>query len=210
MPVNIIFKYFPTLSDVQKQQFESFGALCVTWNDRINLISRKDIMYMQDRHVLHSLAIARCTEFLPEQTVLDVGTGGGLPGIPLAIMFPQTQFVLIDSVRKKIIAVDDMIQALALKNVTTRRMRAEQLAGDERFDFVVCRAVAPMPELMQWTWKITRNGAVCLKGGDVATEIAAARHIIKSADVNIYNISEWFDEPFFETKKVVCIKKQTT
>ena len=201
--MDLIQKYFPELSDVQKQQFEALQRVYEDWNSKINVISRKDIQALYLKHVLHSLAIAKVQKFEPNTQILDVGTGGGFPGIPLAILFPEVKFHLVDSIQKKINVVSAVVQALNLKNVTATHQRAEAVEG--RFDFVVSRAVTTMPSFVKWVKnKIKKeqnhtlsNGILYLKGGDLSDELASF------AKVTIYDIDVFFEEDFFETKKVV-------
>ena len=198
-----ILKYFPNLTDIQKQQFEKLEELYQDWNAKINVISRKDIDELYTKHVLHSLAIAKIQAFEPGAYILDVGTGGGFPGIPLAILFPETRFYLIDVIAKKIKVVQAVAEALELKNVKAEQIRAENVKGD--FDFIVSRAVTNMPDFVSWIKdKIKKqnkhqlkNGILYLKGGDLTEEL---KDFPKATE---YNISEFFDNEFFETKKVV-------
>jgi 16S rRNA (guanine527-N7)-methyltransferase len=202
--MKIIQKYFPGLTNLQKSQFEMLLLLYKDWNSKINVISRKDIEQLYERHVLHSLGIARFVQFVPRTSVLDVGTGGGFPGIPLAIMFPETHFHLIDSIGKKVKVVEAVASELKLKNVSSEKIRAEEIA--ETFDFVVSRAVTSLPVFYGWVkGKIKKqnrnsikNGIVYLKGGDIETELKSFKNRSK-----VYPLSSWFDEPFFETKKIV-------
>lgn len=198
-----ILKYFPNLSENQVVQFEKLGELYPDWNAKINVISRKDIDELYVKHVLHSLGIAKVMEFQPKSTVLDVGTGGGFPGIPLAILFPETRFYLIDVIAKKIKVVNEVASALDLKNVKAEQLRAENVKGD--FDFIVSRAVTNMPDFVSWIKdKIKKqnnhelkNGILYLKGGDLTEELKDFPKAI------LYNLSDYFSEEFFETKKVV-------
>ncbi len=198
-----ILKYFPNLSAEQIAQFEKLEALYQDWNAKINVISRKDIDELYTKHVLHSLAIAKIQPFEPGTYVLDVGTGGGFPGIPLAILFPETRFYLIDVIAKKIKVVQAVADALELQNVKAEQMRAENVKGD--FDFIVSRAVTNMPDFVSWIKdKVKKqqkhelkNGILYLKGGDLTEELAA---FPKATE---YNISDFFGPEFFETKKVV-------
>lgn len=198
-----IIKQFPNLTDNQVQQFQKLEALYHDWNAKINVISRKDIDELYTKHVLHSLAIAKVQPFEPGTFILDVGTGGGFPGIPLAILFPETRFFLIDVIAKKIKVVQAVADALELKNVKAEQLRAENVKGD--FDFIVSRAVTNMPDFYSWVKdKIKKqnkhelkNGILYLKGGDLTEELAA---FPKATE---YNISNFFSDEFFETKKVV-------
>lgn len=198
-----IIKYFPDLTPVQRSQFELLEALYQDWNAKINVISRKDIDQLYTKHVLHSLAIAKIQKFEPGTYILDVGTGGGFPGIPLAILFPETRFYLIDIILKKINVVNAVVESLELKNVKAAQMRAENVKGD--FDFIVSRAVTNMPDFVNWVKdKIKKqnkhelaNGILYLKGGDLTQEL---KDFPKATE---YNISSFFDDEFFETKKVV-------
>lgn len=197
--------YFPDLTPQQLTHFEMLKPLYEQWNAKINVISRKDTDFFYQRHVLHSLAIAKVQSFLPESQVLDVGTGGGFPGVPLAILFPQTQFMLVDSIGKKIKVVEELVQALGLTNVTTVQMRVEQV--NQEFDFIVSRAVTQMPEFVKWVKRkikkeskhSLKNGILYLKGGDLTKELAAYEK------VQLFPISDFFSEEFFETKKVVYL-----
>ncbi|HSH19174.1 MAG TPA: 16S rRNA (guanine(527)-N(7))-methyltransferase RsmG [Draconibacterium sp.] len=202
--MKIILKYFPKLDKNKISLFERLQPLYAEWNAQINVISRKDFPEFYERHVLHSLAIAKLINFTPGTKVLDVGTGGGFPGIPLAIYFPQTQFHLVDSIGKKIKVVNGVIDSLGLKNVTAEKIRAEELT--EKYDFVVSRAVTRLPEFVPWVRKnISRkqinpmpNGIIYLKGGDLEEEIKPFNKYIF-----VQNLSNYFEEEFFETKKVV-------
>ena len=197
---------FPELTDNQILQFRKLEELYNDWNAKINVISRKDITELYTKHVLHSLAIAKIQKFQPGTFVLDVGTGGGFPGIPLAIMFPETRFYLIDIILKKINVVTAVANELGLKNVKAEQLRAENVKGD--FDFIVSRAVTNMPDFVSWVkGKIKKtskhelkNGILYLKGGDLTEELA---NFPKAKE---YNISEFFDDEFFETKKVVYLE----
>jgi 16S rRNA (guanine527-N7)-methyltransferase len=206
----IIKEYFPHITDHQLEQFSKLGYLYKEWNAQINVISRKDIDQLYTRHVLHSLgivSIVRFRESLPNKPggtrVLDVGTGGGFPGIPLAIMFPKTSFHLIDAIGKKIKVVDAVVEALGLENVTTEHGRAETVKG--RFDFIVSRAVTNMPDFVTWvknkvrkdSFHNVKNGILYLKGGDLTEELKPF------PKARIYELEEVFEDPFFETKKVV-------
>ena len=202
----LIFKYFPGLSDEQKAQFRQLGPLYQEWNEKINVISRKDMDHFYERHVLHSLGIARILLFSEGTSILDVGTGGGFPGIPLAILFPNVHFHLVDSIQKKIKVVQSVSDAVGLKNVTCSAIRAEQVPG--KFDFIISRAVTRMKPFLQWIGnKVSDeqknslgNGVLYLKGGDLKEELSE----IKRKYV-IHELSEHFSEEFFETKKVVYV-----
>ena len=196
---------FPTLTDIQLRQFGMLGDLYNEWNSKINVISRKDIGSLYTRHVLHSLAIAKVQPFAPASDVLDVGTGGGFPGIPLAIMFPETNFDLIDIIGKKITVVKAVAESLGLKNVKAYQQRAENASG--KYDFIVSRAVTNMPDFVSWVrdkvkktqFHELKNGVLYLKGGDLTEELKPFVTVSK------YDISDFFDDPFFETKKVVYL-----
>jgi 16S rRNA (guanine527-N7)-methyltransferase len=205
-----ILKYFPNLTDIQKEQFEKLDFLYHDWNSKINVISRKDIDELYTKHILHSLGIAKIIKFEPGTYVLDVGTGGGFPGIPLAILFPETRFYLIDVIAKKIKVVQAVAEALELKNVKAEQLRAELVKGD--FDFIVSRAVTNMPDFVSWIKdKIKkkskhelRNGILYLKGGDLTEEL---KDFPKATE---YNLSDFFEGEFFETKKVVHLPLKFT
>ncbi len=200
-----ILAHFPNLTENQRFQFEILGALYQEWNAKINVVSRKDIDALYTRHILHSLAIAKVNRFEKGTFVLDVGTGGGFPGIPLAILFPDTRFYLIDVILKKISVVKAVAEALELKNVKAEQIRAENVKGD--FDFIVSRAVTNMPDFVSWVkTKIKKqnkhqlkNGILYLKGGDLTEEL---KDFPKATE---YNISDFFADEFFETKKVVHV-----
>jgi 16S rRNA (guanine527-N7)-methyltransferase len=202
--VTIISSYYPSLSELQLQQFSQLMDLYRTWNERINVISRKDIDLLYERHVLHSLGIAKVMRFKPGTKILDVGTGGGFPGIPLAILFPECEFTLVDSIGKKIQVVKEVASALGLKNVKAFHMRAEEIK--EQFDFVVSRAVTEFPVFYKWVKSKFRtqqmnelpNGILYLKGGDLREEFGPYFEKAK-----FYPLKEWFKEEFFETKMVV-------
>ncbi|MNQ44219.1 Ribosomal RNA small subunit methyltransferase G [compost metagenome] len=198
-----ILKYFPNLTDLQIEQFQKLDFLYHDWNEKINVISRKDIDSLYTKHILHSLGIAKIMKFEPGATVLDVGTGGGFPGIPLAILFPETRFYLIDVIAKKIKVVQGVVDALELKNVKAEQKRAELVKGD--FDFIVSRAVTNMPDFVSWIKDkikkqhkhMLKNGILYLKGGDLAEELK------DFPNATLYDLAEIFDDEFFETKKVV-------
>ncbi len=202
--MDILLKYFPKLSEKQIEQFQQLEPLYADWNAKINVISRKDFSEFYDRHVLHSLAIAKFIRFQNKTKVLDVGTGGGFPGIPLAIFFPEVQFHLVDSIGKKIKVVNGVASALDLKNVRAEQARAEAL--NEKYDFVISRAVTRLPEFVPWIRKNISNkpfnglpnGVIYLKGGDLTQELKPFRKA-----VYVQEIQDYFEEEFFETKKIV-------
>ncbi|AXG74205.1 16S rRNA (guanine(527)-N(7))-methyltransferase RsmG [Flavobacterium arcticum] len=198
-----IIRQFPNLTETQLEQFAQLEALYTDWNAKINVISRKDIDALYTKHVLHSLGIAKVMPFKPGATVLDVGTGGGFPGIPLAILYPETDFYLIDVIAKKIKVVQEVAAALGLTNVEAEQKRAENVIGE--FDFIVSRAVTNMPDFVKWVrGKVKKeqnhdlpNGVLYLKGGDLTEELQVFQK------VTLYNLSDYFTDEFFETKKVV-------
>lgn len=202
--MNLLTKYFPKLNEKQINLFEQLEPLYAEWNAQINVISRKDFSEFYERHVLHSLGIAKLIGFSSGSRILDVGTGGGFPGIPLAIMFPEVQFHLIDSIGKKIKVVNAIVESLGLKNVTAGQIRAEQLT--DKYDFVVSRAVTRLPEFVPWVRKniakkqinAMPNGIIYLKGGDLQEETKQFKR-----NIFIKNLSDYFEEEFFKTKKVV-------
>jgi 16S rRNA methyltransferase gidB len=206
MSVSLILKYFPEITNEQKQQFEKLEQLYTEWNEKINVISRKDMDGLYEKHILHSLGIAKVMPFADGTKVLDIGTGGGFPGIPLAILFPEVSFTLIDSIGKKIKVVEAVSEGLGLKNVTAVHGRAEKLK--EKFHFVVSRAVTQMPEFLRWLkgkfekeqFNEKHNGVLYLKGGDLAEELAGLR-------CEIFQLKNYFEEEFFDTKKVVYLSK---
>lgn len=205
-----ILKHFPNLTEVQKEQFRQLDVLYHDWNEKINVISRKDIDALYTKHVLHSLGIAKIQPFAPGTFVLDVGTGGGFPGIPLAILFPETRFYLIDVIAKKIKVVQAVADALGLKNVKAEQIRAENVKGD--FDFIVSRAVTNMPDFVSWVkTKIKKqhkhelkNGILYLKGGDLTEELK------DFPKATLYDLADFFEDEFFETKKVVHLPLKFT
>jgi 16S rRNA (guanine527-N7)-methyltransferase len=204
--VDTIFKYFPSLGENQKLQYSGLFDLYKEWNEKINVISRKDIENLYVNHVLHSLGIAKVVQFKPGATILDVGTGGGFPGIPLAILFPESQFHLVDSIGKKITVVKAVADALGIKNVKAEQIRAEEIKAE--YDFVVSRAVTRLKEFHSWIHKKTKrqsmhslkNGILYLKGGDLAEELSELKK-----EYQLYNLSDFFTEEFFQTKKVVYV-----
>ena len=206
MSLELILKYFPEITTAQKNQFAELEALYKDWNEKINVISRKDTDSLYEKHILHSLGIAKVMAFADNTKVLDIGTGGGFPGIPLAILFPNVQFTLVDSIGKKITVVKGVAESLGLKNVTAHHMRAEQLK--EKFHFVVSRAVTQMPVFLTWLrgkfekeqFNPKHNGVLYLKGGDLAEELAGLK-------AEIFNLKNYFEGEFFDTKKVVYLSK---
>ena len=206
MSSEIILKYFPNLTDQQKSQFQQLETLYKDWNEKINVISRKDIDEFYERHVLHSLGIAKIMEFADGTKVLDIGTGGGFPGIPLAILFPNVEFTLVDSIGKKISVVNAVAESLGLKNVKAYHERAEKIK--DKFHFVVSRAVTQMPVFLRWLkgkfekeqFNPKHNGVLYLKGGDLGEELAGIK-------CEIYHLKDQFGEEFFDTKKVVYLSK---
>lgn len=205
--MDLIRKYFPGLDSNQTRQFEKLLEVLPGLNQRVNVISRKDVGHLEERHILHSLAIAKQFVFHQDQSVIDAGTGGGFPGIPLAILFPETHFTLVDSIGKKVRLVKEICGALGLQNVKAIHERVEKL--ETRADFVVSRAVTAFPELYRWTSGLLRpglgenhNGLIALKGGDLKAELAPFK-----SRVELYPISGWFHESFFSTKTIVYLKK---
>lgn len=202
-----ILQYFPHLTDEQKAAFEALGELYKDWNSKINVISRKDIDNLYVHHVLHSLGIAKVINFRPGTKVMDIGTGGGFPGIPLAILFPETSFHLIDSIGKKVKVAQEVSNAIGLKNTTFCHERVED--EKEKFDFIVSRGVMKLTDLLKVIRKNIKqkpqlnsvpNGLFCLKGGDLQEELKPVRH-----EAEVWDLSQFFKEPFFETKKVIYV-----
>jgi 16S rRNA (guanine527-N7)-methyltransferase len=204
--MQIIQKYFPSLGSLQVRQFSELGPLYELWNQRINVISRKDIENLYEHHVLHSLGIAKIIHFKPGTRIIDAGTGGGFPGIPLAILFPESQFILVDSIAKKIKVTDTIIRETGLLNCTARNLRLEDLR--DKADFVVCRAVTEIPRLFGWVSKNINpggtsefpNGMLALKGGNLEEEL-----LPMGFGVKVYYLKDYFTEEYFETKKVVFV-----
>jgi 16S rRNA (guanine527-N7)-methyltransferase len=210
--MEIILKYFSDFSSVQLNQFKALENLYKEWNEKINVISRKDIDGLYEKHVLHSLAIAAVFEFEPGTEIIDIGTGGGFPGIPLAIFFPEVKFHLADSIAKKLKVVDTVAHSIGLKNLTTQHTRAEEIK-DRKFDFAVSRAVAPLKDLLRWSNPLIRkgkpgsemnqHGLICLKGGDLSTEIQES-----GAKPYITDIETIFPEPYFKDKYLLYTPKK--
>ena len=209
MEADLIFKYFPDLTDAQRDEYRALGGLYQDWNQKINVVSRKDIDELYLRHVLHSLGIAKIQAFNEGSQILDVGSGGGFPGIPLAIMFPNVSFTLVDAIGKKVKVIDQVVADLGLENVKTVHGRVEELPG--QFDFIVSRAVAAMPTFVYWTrGKIKKesaherkNGILYLKGGDLGEELK------DYASVQVFELGEHFKEEFFGTKKLVYLPQKS-
>lgn len=204
--MEIILKYFPDLTEEQRRQFAALYDLYINWNAKINVISRKDIENLYEHHVLHSLGIAKVIQFRPGTSIMDLGTGGGFPGIPLAILFPDVKFHLVDSIGKKVRVATEVANAIGLKNVTFRHARAEE--EKQLFDFVVSRAVMPLADLVKIIKKnisprqqnVLPNGLICLKGGELEHEAMPFKH-----KTTLHSLSEDFKEEFFQTKKVVYV-----
>lgn len=207
MNQEIIFKYFPELTDTKKKQLTKLAELYKNWNQKINVISRKDIDNFYLHHVLHSLSIAKAIEFENYTEIMDAGTGGGFPGIPLAILFPEANFYLVDSIGKKIKVVNEVVQSLGIKNVDSEHQRVEKV--NKTFDFIISRAVTSLPDFLRWTsykfhnksFNKIPNGILYLKGGEIQKELGELKKVRKK----IYNISDYFEEDYFETKKLVHI-----
>lgn len=206
MSVELIEKYFPNLSENQKKQFADLEQLYQEWNEKINVISRKDMDSLYEKHILHSLGIAKVMEFAPNTKVLDIGTGGGFPGIPLAILFPEVHFTLVDSIGKKITVVNEVSEGIGLKNITAIHGRAETVK--DQFHFVVSRAVTQMPVFLRWLrgkflkeqFNPKHNGVLYLKGGDLGEELSSLK-------AELFPLKDHFEGEFFETKKVVYLSK---
>ena len=206
MSIELIEKYFPNLSDHQKRQFADLEDLYMEWNEKINVISRKDMDSLYEKHILHSLGIAKVMEFAPNTKVLDIGTGGGFPGIPLAILFPEVQFTLVDSIGKKITVVKEVSEGIGLKNITAIHSRAEDVKS--QFHFVISRAVTQMPVFLRWLrgkflkeqFNTKHNGVLYLKGGDLGEELSGLK-------AELFLLKDHFEGEFFETKKVVYLSK---
>ncbi len=207
--MEIVLKYFSDFTDAQLQQLNALQALYVDWNSKINVISRKDIDSLYLKHVLHSLAIATLIDFKPGTQILDIGTGGGFPGVPLAILYPEVQFLLVDSIAKKLKVIEEVKEALQLKNITTRHTRAEDIKN-KQFDFVVSRAVAPLKDLWFWSRPLLKkggtqelpNGLISLKGGDLSQEISES-----GLRPRMVEIEKIFPEPFFKDKFVLHVAR---
>ena len=204
--MDLILKYFPDLTEEQKRQFAALYDLYLDWNSKINVISRKDIENLYEHHVLHSLGIAKVIRFRPGTQIMDLGTGGGFPGIPLAILFPEVHFHLVDSIGKKVRVASEIANSIGLKNVTFRHARAEEEKG--KFDVVVSRAVMPLTDLLKIIRKnisskqqnALPNGLICLKGGELGNETMPVKN-----KTTLWDLKEFFEEEFFETKKVVYV-----
>lgn len=204
--MELILKYFPKITEEQKQQFAALYDLYIDWNAKINVISRKDITNLYEHHVLHSLGIAKVINFRPGTTIMDLGTGGGFPGIPLAILFPETHFHLVDSIGKKVRVANEVATSIGLKNVTFCHERAEE--EKQKFDFVVSRAVMPLTDLLKIVRKniaskqqnALPNGLICLKGGELSNETMPVKNLVE-----MWDLKDYFEEEFFETKKVVYV-----
>jgi 16S rRNA (guanine527-N7)-methyltransferase len=204
--IDLILNYFHNITDIQKDMLLKIQPIYAEWNERLNLISRQDIGHLQERHILHSLAIAKFIGFYPGTRILDAGTGGGFPGIPLAILFPESRFLLVDSVGKKINAVKDISHRLGLQNVDTRITRIEKIG--EKFDFIVSRAVTDLKQFLRWTdgmifrtgHNLKPNGILYLKGGDLTSEVEGIERYIEICDISTY-----FRESFFDSKKIIYI-----
>lgn len=210
--IDIILKYFPDLTEQQEQQFEMLYELYSDWNEKINVISRKDIDALYEKHILHSLSIAKFITFRDKTRILDIGTGGGFPGIPLAILFPHCEFVLCDSIGKKVHVAENIAETIGLRNTEFVIGRVEQLK--EKFHFIVSRAVAPMEQLYRWTqhyimqedqFNAKTNGYLLLKGGDLKEEAKALKQLNRKLMIEEIDLNTYFSEEFFETKKLIYI-----
>jgi 16S rRNA (guanine527-N7)-methyltransferase len=211
--MDILLKYFSDFTDTQVEQFRALEDLYKEWNAKINVISRKDIDSLYEKHVLHSMAIAAVFDFPDGMEIVDIGTGGGFPGVPLAIFFPKVKFHLVDSINKKLKIIEEVKTAIGLTNVTTQHTRAEEIKN-RKFDFAVSRAVAPLKDLMKWSFPLLRNtkfesegavfqsGLICLKGGDLAQEISDS-----GARPKVVQLTSLFPEPFFEEKFLLYVRK---
>lgn len=206
MSIELILKYFPGLSPQQTTQMGMLGELYASWNERMNLVSRKDLENLYERHILHSLAVARVVRFRQGARILDAGTGGGFPGVPLAILFPGCTFHLVDATAKKLAAVKGIADSIGLKNLTVEHARLENLPG--KYDFVLGRALASLPRTMEWTWKNIEpapgrgHGLIYLKGGDFPEKLAEI-----SCQYKVFDIRDFFEEEYFITKKIVYLIK---
>ncbi len=208
--MDILLHYFPNLPEEQVEQFQALGPLYREWNAKINVISRQDIDNLYERHLLHALAIPKVLHFVTGAEILDLGTGGGFPGIPLAIVFPEVQFMLIDGTRKKIKVVQEIVDALELKNVTAQQVRAEELKS-KRFDFVVTRAVAKLEQLIPWSNPLLKNkhqhavpnGLLALKGGNIKAELA---ELPAHEYVEVFPLSDFFEESYYEEKYLIYVQ----
>jgi 16S rRNA (guanine527-N7)-methyltransferase len=210
---DILTKYFSEFSERQMNQFNALGSLYQEWNEKINVISRKDIAHIYEKHILHSLAIAAVFDFPPDSTLIDIGTGGGFPGVPLAIFFPRVKFHLVDSIGKKLKIIEAIKEAVGLENVTTQHSRAEEIRN-RKFDFAVSRAVAPLKELLKWSFPLLKNsrfekgdevfrsGLICLKGGDLSQEIYES-----NAKPRMIEIDHIFQEDYFKEKYLLYVTK---
>ncbi|MBE9488133.1 MAG: 16S rRNA (guanine(527)-N(7))-methyltransferase RsmG [Bacteroidetes bacterium] len=206
----LIEKYFDNLSDLQKDQFSRMGEIYKEWNEKINVVSRKDIDNIYEHHILHSLAIAKISPFKKGDRVMDIGCGGGFPGVPLAVMYPYVEFHLVDSIGKKIIVVNEVCEALGIKNIKTYHSRAEEVSV--QVDYVVSRAVTRLKEFLGWSWKKIvsgdGHGVIYLKGGDLEEEIKEGTSKLKKVEsIDILPVNDFFKEEFFDTKKIIFIKK---